>query len=652
MNYLKRLNPKQLEAVMATEGRVLVLAGAGSGKTSVLIARIAYLIGEKKVDPTEILGLTFTNKAAREMRERLSKMIGKKLAEQVTLLTFHSFCYHLLREEIHRLGYTKQFSIYDEREMKRLVTGLSGEGEPPMSLETAFETIKSVRSGSELDLKEPKHKAFVAEMLDELEGCMRAYNAVDFDSMLTLTLRLFQEHPEVLSACQNKFRYIMIDEYQDTNPVQFSIAQALSKKHGNLCVVGDDDQSIYGWRGAKVSHILEFKYDTLVKLEQNYRSTPRILTTANKVIANNRDRHDKELWSDKRTGNPIHIFHAPTDEGEAEAVVQRMLLMRRELTMRWSDMAILYRSNVLARPFEKVMMKTVWEGPNGYVRGIPYTISEGTEFYQRAEVKDFVAYLRVVSNPSDTEAVLRIINYPRRGISAQTLDKLTQYNRKAKRPLWDILQQVAHGLFEDVEISKQGGQGIRAFVSLIERAQGRFQTEAKHDAAKWLFAESGYKEAIIKDVKSEQAQQFRWENIKQCLDMIEEDPSDDLHEFLATSMLDPAQKEQFTKKNDDRVQLMTFHSAKGLEFPACFLVCLEDHVLPHEKSLLETGIEEERRLLYVAITRAEKFLTMSMARKRLFRGKEVATNPSRFLHELPKDELKVGTWNFPDRFEQ
>jgi superfamily I DNA/RNA helicase len=344
------LNQQQQKAVQATEGRVLILAGAGSGKTSVLTYRMAHLIQNKGVDPTAILGLTFTNKAAAEMKERLAKIIPRKLAQKVTLCTFHSFCMQILRQEIHHLGYTKEFSLYDEKDVKRLLTqmvrhALEHEGELP----SVQPTLKKISEAKNKGLTEEEvigqmpswHDEFSKQMMKQLHTCMRAYNAVDFDSLLTLTVELFEKHPQVLASYQERFRYVMIDEYQDTNPIQYRLAELLTRNSHNLCVVGDDDQSIYGWRGAEIKNILHFEAAITIKLEQNYRSTPLILQAANHVIANNKERHQKQLWSQKDPGEMISLFHAPTEAEEAQAIVQRLIWYRKHKNLRWKDMAIL-----------------------------------------------------------------------------------------------------------------------------------------------------------------------------------------------------------------------------------------------------------------------------------------------------------------------
>lgn len=636
------LNREQNEAVHTTDGRLLILAGAGSGKTRVIVHRIAHLIKNKGVSPQAILGLTFTNKAAAEMRERVETLIGDTT---VTLSTFHSFCMQVLRREISLLGYTREFSLYDERDLDRLTKQLVREmlgtqGELP-SLAPTLAALSDAANRGVSNEGHTWHDQFSKDLYYRLQSTLRAYNAVSFDNLIHLTIRLFEEHPDVLDKYQERFRYLMIDEYQDTNPAQFRLAELLSAKYGNLCVVGDDDQSIYGWRGAEVNNILHFKADRTIKLEQNYRSTTAILDAANAVIAHNKERYNKKLWSLDKGGSPIEVFNAPTDMEEATAITSRLIQLKIE-GFRWRDMAILYRSNALSRQFEMALMQASWQKEGQWVRGIPYEIFGGLEFAERSEIKDLLAYLRVIANDKDEEALLRIINVPRRGISDTFLDELTQQNRARKIPLWDLLA-------EEQEYPKhpKGMSGLKNFTSLIRKAKDRFAASSLADALVWFLEEIQYKKAIEEEVKSEKMRLFKWENVQECVNALaqyEEEAKEEasLQDFIAnTALAKPAFATQKKKRSEDKVQLMTLHSAKGLEFPICFIVGLEDHILPHEKSMAATGIEEERRLFYVGITRARQKLTLSMARSRMRMGKVEPTNPSRFLFEIPKHLLKA-----------
>jgi len=661
------LNTNQEKAVRTVEGRVLVLAGAGSGKTRVIVHRIAHLIKHLSAAPQSILGLTFTNKAAAEMRHRLDSLIGP-LSRQVVLSTFHSFCMQVLRKEIGRLGYTRDFSLYDERDLQRLIGQLAREilnhdGELPSLTPTIAALAAASNKGLSPDEVAGGNQAinhfgsdsFSKDLYVRLHSTLRAYNAVSFDTLITLVIRLFEEHPETLDRYQERFRYLMIDEYQDTNPAQFRLAELLASKYRNLCVVGDDDQSIYGWRGAEVKNILHFKADQIVKLEQNYRSTPTILEAANAVIRHNKNRHEKNLWSQEKSSELIEVFNAPSDADEATAVISRLIRLKEKEGLKWRDMAILYRSNALSRQFEMGLMQASWKDPRDqdghWKRGIPYEIFGGLEFSERSEIKDLLAYLRAIANPLDQEALLRIINVPRRGISDAFLDVLTQQNRQKEIPLWQLLEEISLGnnIFPN---HTRALQGVRSFVDLFKTAQKRFAKRPLADSLTWLIEQINYKKAIQEEVKSEKMREFKWENVQECVNALaqyeeemEKTGSTDeitLQHFVSNTTLARQTIQTHSKQtNEDRVHLMTFHSAKGLEFPACFLIGLEDGILPHEKSMLQTGLEEERRLFYVGITRARKFLYLSMARSRMRMGKPYPTKPSRFLFEIPKELLKA-----------
>lgn len=646
---LDSLNSEQRRAVETTEGRVLILAGAGSGKTRVLTFRMAYLIRQKGILPSSILGLTFTNKAAHEMRKRMEGLISKDQAKKITLATFHSFCLKVLREDIHHLGFTREFTLWDESDVQRVVKIiardiLSLETELP-SLQPTFEAISKARSqgikSHELD-ESTWHDGFTKTVYKRLKDAFRAFNSLDFDSLLAETVELFEKFPEVLKKWQDRFQYVMIDEYQDTNPVQFRLTELLTATHKNLCVVGDDDQSIYGWRGASIKNILEFSGATTIKLEQNFRSTSTILEAANQVIQHNRERHSKKLWSQKGTGKKIEVFHTPTEIEEAEAVVARIVKMKETHKVGWSHFAILYRSNALSRQLETALMKQMWqEGTDQWVRGVPYQVFGGLEFYERKEVKDLLAYLKIMQNPLDEEAILRVINYPRRGIGEGSLDQITAYNRKEKIPLWEVLKNVP----DSIDIPDKARKAVTYFVQTIEEGKERF-SQSFEAPALWLIERIGYKKAILEEVKSDKMQAFKWENVEELVSALKEfEGKGNLSEFLSGSLLDQKNWETEDSKSGNKVSLMTFHSSKGLEFPYCFLVGLEDHIIPHEKSLKERGLEEERRLMYVAITRAQEELILSMARVRKKMGQEIRSTPSRFLLDIPKELLQVVKWD-------
>jgi len=481
---------------------------------------------------------------------------------------------------------------------------------------------------------------------------MRAYNALDFDGLLGLTVELFEKHPAVLKRYHERFRYLMIDEYQDTNPIQYRLAEMLTAASGNLCVVGDDDQSIYGWRGADIRNILSFEDAKLIKLEQNYRSQNTILKAANSVIAHNKSRHSKALWSQKGEGEPIEVFHAPSELDEAMAVSLRIAKLR-EKGVPFQEMAIIYRSNQLSRHFEVALLKQRWWDGHHFQMGIPFQVYGGTEFYERKEVKDLLAYLRLIQNPHDQEALLRIINQPRRGIGEQTLDLLTAFNRNVKIPLWEVLHGVvsAQPRFQEIrqQVADKALTHLEAFVDLMEEAHLRFQIPPLHSTLQWLVDRMDYTRAIREEVKSEAMRAFKHESVQEFITSLSEFETRSEHpslaDFTAGMTLDREYNGQ--KEVGNKVNLMTIHSSKGLEFPYCFLVGMEDHILPHEKSVQEGNLEEERRLLYVAITRAMQKLTLSMSRTRKKMGKNLSCTPSRFLFEIPPHLLKSVDWGNP-----
>lgn len=659
---LQALNGSQRAAATTVDGRVLILAGAGSGKTKVLTVRMAYLISKHQVSPKSILGLTFTNKAAAEMRKRIGTLIQAPQASQVCLATFHSFCMQILRAEIHRLGYTQQFTLYDEKDVQRLIQLIArdlldhNEGElPSLATTTACITEAKNKGLSSSEIKNTGsdwHDEFTRNVYERLHASLRAYNAVDFNNLLTLTVELFERFPDILEKYQERYRYIMIDEYQDTNPIQYRLATLLAGRYQNLCVVGDDDQSIYGWRGSEVRNILEFSGAQVIKLEQNYRSTNTILKAANSVISHNQTRYQKNLWSNKGEGGAIEIFHAPTDKDEAEAVVYRIAKLKETHRLKWRDIAILYRSNSLSRLFELALLNYTWQDGSQWVRGIPYEIFGGVEFYERREVRDIFAYLRVICNPLDQEALLRIINQPRRGIGDAALDSATAYNRSHNIPLWQVLKGLVENQTSLSPVKEswtpKALDSLKKLIDQLEEAKSRLNTSLTN-GLNWLIEAINYKKAIHDEVKSDQMRTFKWENVQEFVssvsDFEEANQEGTLHDFILTTPLHQDWNQSKSRDNKDQVNLMTFHSAKGLEFKACFLVGLEDHIIPHEKSLKEVGIEEERRLMYVAITRAREHLTFSMARKRKKMGKEHSSTPSRFLLEVPKELLRMTKWD-------
>lgn len=650
------LNEEQHRAVITTEGRVLVLAGAGTGKTRVLTHRIAHLIKNQKIDPKHILGVTFTNKAAREMQQRVASLLSAQVAKKITLSTFHSFCMKVLRREIHHLGYTRDFTLYTESEVERLIDTsakelLNRDGSlPPLNETKQIIYLAKQKGLSPEDLEAAGwHDEFAKNLYEKLLISMRAYNAVDFDHLLWLTVKLFQEFPDIRKKYQNRFQYVMIDEYQDTNPVQFQLAKFLTETHQNLCVVGDDDQSIYGWRGADIQNILQFTDATVIKLEQNYRSTAPILQAAHTMIAKNSNRHGKKVWSAEENGPKITLFHSPDEQKEAEAVIYRLSKLKEERNLKWKDLAILYRSNALSRSFEMALLKARWYNGHHFIRGIPYEIFGGTEFYERKEVKDIIAYLRIITNSKDEEGLLRIINYPRRGIGEKSLDLITQYSRKEKLPLWELLVHLSNYPELQDSLTPASKKGLDRFVGIIQTGKTRLETDSMSSLFQWLIEEVEFKKTLSEEIKNKRSIEDRLENIEQLVNAAasfeEENGKGKITDFLSQMALQEKPKHSSSKQERDCVQLMTFHGSKGLEFEACFLTCLEDKILPHERSIKEGSADEERRLFYVAMTRAKRYLTLSMAKVRRRMGKTEACRPSPFLRDLPKELLNIETWN-------
>ena len=631
------LNKVQAEAVSTINGPMLILAGAGSGKTKVLTCRVAYLL-QQGVRPYRILAITFTNKAAAEMRERVDKMAGSA-AKDVWLFTFHAFCARILRFDIDKLGdYSNNFAIYDTTDTKNLIKQILKEMNldekrfPPASIISQISNAKNKLQTPEAYWREASDffSQQVAKIYVAYQEKLRANNAVDFDDLLLLTLQLLQSNAEVREKYQNKFDYLMVDEYQDTNHAQYLLTKVLAGKHKNICVVGDADQSIYGWRGADIQNILDFEKDypdaKLVKLEQNYRSTEVILDAANAVIKNNSGRKPKNLWTDKGTGTKITYFRAIDERDEARFVIEQMQELQTKEISKLSDMAVLYRTITQSRVFEEMLIKS----------GISYSIVGGTKFYERKEIKDIISYMRLIYNPNDSLSLLRVINVPRRGIGDATLGRLQAYAAENNETLFNVISNA----------SVVPGLSSRFVGKLDELAAVLFELmgDATDLPVKQFITNVMNKTGYLEELENSRSaqDQSRIENLKELLSVAEdfedkarrnnEEPT--LENFLADVALvadiDDADLE------DDSVTLMTLHSAKGLEFPTVFLVGMEEGIFPHARTLLdENEIEEERRLCYVGITRAEKHLYLSNARMRMIFGHTVSYPPSRFLDEVP-----------------
>lgn len=640
---MQGLNKEQLDAVQTINGPMLILAGAGSGKTKVLTCRIAHLL-QQGVRPYRILAITFTNKAAAEMRERVDRMAGAA-ARDVWLFTFHAFCARLLRYELENLsGYANNFAIYDTSDSKNLIKQVLKEmnlDEKRFPLPAIISHISNAKNALLLPdayAREASgyYEQQVAKIYDAYQKKLQANNAVDFDDLLLLALRLLQENPAVREKYQRKFDYLMVDEYQDTNHAQYLLTKLLAAGHRNICVVGDADQSIYGWRGADIQNILDFEKDypdaKLVKLEQNYRSTQVILDAANAVIDNNSGRKPKNLWTANGNGSEIVYYQANDERDEARYVIENMQKLQLNEGAKLGDMAVLYRTNAQSRVFEEMLIKS----------GIAYTMVGGTKFYERKEIKDALAYLRLLYNPHDSLSLLRIINVPRRGIGDATLARLQEYANASGQSLFEVVTNAA-----DVP-----GLASRFANKLDELSELLFELmgEAADVPVKQLLDDVLLKTGYLEELQSSKDPQdeSRVENLKEMLSVTEEfavkcerngeEPT--LENFLADVAL--VADIDDAELGEEAVTLMTLHSAKGLEFPNVFLVGMEEGIFPHSRTLMnENEIEEERRLCYVGITRAEKHLFLSNARTRTIYGRTQYYTPSRFLQEVPRNLVHV-----------
>lgn len=639
------LNEQQREAVFHTEGPLLILAGAGSGKTRVLTYRMAYLVGELGVNPWHLLAITFTNKAAGEMRERVDRIVGYG-SESIWVSTFHSTCVRILRRYINLIGYDNHFTIYDTDDQKTLmkeVCKLVGIDTKIYKERMLLSEISSAKNQMitadqyEANAEGDFHKRKIAKVYQEYERQMAVNNALDFDDLLLKTVQLFQTQPDVLAYYQDRFRYIMVDEYQDTNTVQFQLISTLASKYRNLCVVGDDDQSIYKFRGANIRNILDFEQvfpdAKVIKLEQNYRSVGNILDAANAVIRNNRGRKDKTLWTQNPTGEKIEFRPFDTGFDEAEYIVGDIARKVRE-GARYQDHAILYRTNAQSRMFEEKFVTA----------GIPYKIVGGINFYARKEIKDLLAYLKTINNGRDDLAVRRIINVPKRGIGLTTINRVQESAMERGIGFYEALQ----GLDLISNIGR-GASKLDSFVALIEYFKMRAEEVTILELMKEIIDKTGYAEMLEAEGKEEA--EARQENIDELLSKIadyEENCTDEqptLNGFLEDVAL--VADIDSLDEDADYVVLMTLHSAKGLEFPHVYLAGMEDGLFPSYMTITaddEEEMEEERRLCYVGITRAEKELTLTSAKRRMIRGETQYNKISRFVKEIPAELLSTGEY--------
>ena len=638
-DYMDRLNEQQKEAVQHINGPLLIIAGAGSGKTSVLTSRIAYLL-EQGVKPWEILAITFTNKAAGEMKERVSKIVGS-VARQIWLSTFHAFCARFLRTEIEMTGwYTRQFTIYDEGDIKLLVRQCLKELDLPerqFSVGSVIGTISNAKNQlitpEQFDRQADNYyQQKVALLYSLYQKKLLANNAMDFDDLMNVAVRLLEEYPDVLEKYQHRFKYVLVDEYQDTNHTQYTLTRMLAAKHRNLCVVGDADQSIYGWRGADISNILDFEKDypeaAVIKLEQNYRSTQIILDAANALIDNNTGRKPKTMWTDNPAGDSLVLHVAGDQREEARFVVEQAVRLNTVQRQPYGGMAVLYRTNAQSRAVEEEFLK----------QGLPYTIVGGVKFYDRKEVKDMLAYLRVIQNPADSVSFRRIVNVPRRGVGDTSMGHLQAAADGAGLSLYEVSRR----LHTVSTIGAKAKGALTELVRLLDHLRDAAAKESIADLITRVMKETGYLAELEQEGTPEA--QSRVENLQELLTVAREfitagEEEDSLEAFLnhvaLVSDIDSADLET------DRVTMMTLHSAKGLEFPTVFLIGMEEGLFPHFRTLSSPDeMEEERRLCYVGITRAQRNVFLTRAQSRMIFGEMQANRPSRFLSEIPEALLE------------
>ncbi|WP_025699226.1 DNA helicase PcrA, partial [Paenibacillus durus] len=644
-----RLNPPQRQAVETTDGPLLIMAGAGSGKTRVLTHRIAWLIANRKAPPWAILAITFTNKAAREMQDRVSKLVGPE-GRDIWVSTFHSMCVRILRKDIERIGFTSNFSILDSTDQLSVIRACMKE----LNIDTKkFEpkAVQSMISTAKNELVTPAQyemkigdyfEGLVAKIYTMYQKKLKSNNSLDFDDLIMTTIQLFKEVPEVLDFYQRKFKYIHVDEYQDTNRAQYMLCRMLADSHHNICVVGDSDQSIYRWRGADISNILNFEEDypeaKVILLEQNYRSTSNILNAANGVIALNTGRKPKKLWTDSEEGPKIKVYRADSEHDEGYFVSGEISKNVKKGNS-YQDHAILYRTNAQSRVIEEILIKS----------DIPYQIVGGIKFYDRKEIKDLLAYLRLLSNPNDDISLTRVINVPKRGLGDTTVAKLTDAAAARGVSIFRVLETV-----DDLGFAGRTRNALVEFYDMILALHRMVEFLSVTELTEKVLEMSQYKLELQKENTIES--RSRLENIDEFLSVTMEFEKNNEDKSLVSFLTDLALIADIDSMNDsdddrsDAVVLMTMHSAKGLEFPVVFIVGMEEGVFPHSRAFQDNDeLEEERRLAYVGITRAEKQLFLSCARARTLFGRTTANPPSRFLDEIP-EELKEDTVMTHDRF--
>ena len=634
---LEGLNNKQYEAVINTEGPCLVIAGAGSGKTKVLTHKIAYLIQEKNIAPWNILAITFTNKAANEMKERITNLVGEQ-AKDIWMGTFHSICVKILRNHIDKIGFEKSFIIFDTSDQRTLIKKCLKE----LELDDKTFSDRSVQSeisNAKNEMLEPDQYALrakgefrkekIAEVYSLYQKRLKENNAIDFDDIINFTIKIFNENPEIIEYYSNKFRYVLVDEYQDTNKSQFTLVKQLAEVNGNITVVGDNDQGIYSFRGADISNILNFERDfkgtKIIKLEQNYRCTENILKVANAVIKNNETKYDKKLWTENEKGELPKIYKADNEYDEGRYIVEQIEHLKRKENYKYSDFAVLYRMNTQSRAIEDILRR----------EGVPYKIVGGLKFFERKEIKDIISYLRLIQNQSDNLSLTRIINEPKRGIGKTSLDKIADLAIENETSMYEIIKHSNEYGLNRVYLNS------RDFINVIEELRANIDKVSITELVKMTLKKTGYTKALEEE-KTVEAEN-RIENLEEfftvAMEFEHEEAENSLQNFLEGMTL--SSDLDGVDDSEESVTLMTLHSAKGLEFPVVFLVGMEEGIFPGYKSIGEQSeLEEERRLCYVGITRAEKDLFLTCAKQRTMFGSTSCNMASRFLSEIPAEMLE------------
>ena len=634
---IEGLNNKQKEAVLETEGPCLVIAGAGSGKTKVLTHKIAYLIAEKNIAPWNILAITFTNKAASEMKERIENLVGD-VAKDIWMGTFHSICVRILRKYIDRIGFDSSFLIFDTQDQRTLVK----ECLKALNIDDKMFTDRSVLSeisNAKNEMLEPIQysvkyqadfrKAKIGEIYSLYQKRLKENNALDFDDIINYTIKILTENPDVLEYYTEKFKYVLVDEYQDTNKAQFTLVTILASKYGNITVVGDNDQGIYSFRGADISNILNFEKDfpgtKIIKLEQNYRCTGNILKAANYVIKNNETKYEKKLWTENEEGKLPEIYQGDDEYDEARYIVEQINTLKREEYFKYSDFSILYRMNSQSRAIEDILLR----------EDIPYKVIGGLKFYERKEIKDTIAYLRLIANQSDNISLKRIINEPKRGIGKTSLDNIEEISQKAGISMYEVIKHADQYGLNRVFVNS------REFVELIEDLRNKKEETQISELIKMVLNKSGYTKALELEntVEAESRLQNLDELLTVAMEFEEEFAENSLNEFLESITL--SSDVDNLEESAESVTLMTLHSAKGLEFPVVFLVGMEEGIFTGYKSIGEPKeLEEERRLFYVGITRAKQYLYLTCAKHRTIFGSTSYNAISRFVKEIPEELLE------------